>query len=297
MKLLSTLALVAFLTPCTIFAAGKSTQESLADFDRSLSSQRGKNAYAYSQRNSQPCNCANCKQMQITAKEGMNSSRKNRYSEPREDIEYSLGAEAFYGIACRDLWPKEDGDESTDGIDLYGVNLRFGMAFPTLFDVKTVVPELFVIAGYGYGEDTLYEESYYGEYSWWNDKFTGKSTMQHVSAGLTLNFELTDSFSISASGRIGLCSSKFELEYESDYYSKDSGTISEKEEVSDNTLGVIYGLGAGVHWTIAKQHKISFGVEYARTTAQPEIEEDDWYNIKLNKQNYVFFSVGYRFVF
>jgi len=288
MKLLSTLALVAFLTPCTIFAAGKSTQESLADFDRSLSSQRGKNAYAYSQRNSQPCNCANCKQMQIAAKEEMNYSRKNRYSEPREDIEYSLGAEAFYGIACRDLWPKEDGDESTDGIDLYGVNLRFGMAFPTLFDVKTVVPELFVIAGYGYGEDTLYEESYYDEYY----KETGTLTMQHVSAGLTLNFELTDSFSISASGRIGLCSSKFELESE-----WEDRTETEKEEVSDNTLGVIYGLGAGVHWTIAKQHKISFGVEYARTTAQPEIEEDDWKDIKLNKQNYVFFSVGYRFVF
>jgi len=264
-KLLSTLALVAFITPCTIFAAEKSTQKSLTDFDRSLSSQRGKNAHTHSR--------------------SMSQSHENRYSEHREDIEYSLGAEAFYGIACRDLAPKEVVEESFDGIDLYGVNLRFGMAFPTLFDVKTVVPEIFVIAGYGYGEDTLYEESYDDEH----DKLTGSSTMQHVSTGITLNFELTDSFSISASGRLGICSSKFELEDEWEYKNS-SGT----ESVSDNVLGLIYGANVGVHWTIAKQHKISFGVEYARTTAQPEIKELD---IKLNKQNYVFFSVGYRFVF
>jgi len=268
-KLLSTLALVAFITPCTIFAAEKSTQKSLTDFDRSLSSQRGKNAHTHSR--------------------SMSQSHENRYNEHREDIEYSLGAEAFYGIARNDLAPKEVVGESIDGIDLYGVNLRFGMAFPTLFDVKTVVPEIFVIAGYGYGEDTLYEESDYDEHY----KLTGSSTMQHVSTGITLNFELTDSFSISASGRLGICSSKFELEDEWEDKNP-SGTESGKEEVSDNVLGLIYGANVGVHWTIAKQHKISFGVEYARTTAQPEIKELD---TKLNKQNYVFFSVGYRFVF
>jgi len=259
-KLLSTLALVAFITPCTIFAASESTQNDTALF-QSESPQMSS----------------------ASTVESDNGSWK-------ESIRLSVGAEAFYGFARKDLVPKEVVGESIDGIDLYGANLKLGMSFQSpswkRYSQK-VISEVFVLTGYGYGEDTLYEESYYDEHY----KFTGTSTMFHVSAGVAINYEITEAFSISASGRLGICDSEFELECD---FSDASGNIN--AEFKDNAFGFIYGAGVGAHWTIADRHKISLGVEFVSSTARPEIEIGEE-RFKLNEQNYVFFSVGYHLVF
>lgn len=60
--------------------------------------------------------------------------------------------EGFYGISCDNI---RDGDpdvgsKNVDGIDIYGVNLRFGVESPSLFGVDWITPEIFAIVGYSF---------------------------------------------------------------------------------------------------------------------------------------------------
>jgi len=300
-KILSALALIAFFAPCTIFAAGKSTQKSLADFDRAMSVQRSQGSDIYAQ----PQHRTRQEPRWERDYDYDRDYDYNRYYGDDESVRVSLGAEAFYGHARRDLISEES---SPDGIDLYGANLKIGVATPALSGVKKIVPEFFVLGGFGYGEDTLYEENYIDEYESGSHKTTetgyykttGTSMMYHVSAGATLNFEITKAFSISASGRLGICSSKFKVDAELDYTLSENGETKsghrEAKISDDSDAGLIYGVGVGAHWTIANHHKISIGVELAHSNACPKVEDEDG-DIKLNKQDYVFFSAGYRFVF
>lgn len=269
-KTLSTLALCgAILSPCATFAATSSTQQSLADFEKSLQTSR---------------------QQQAKKARAQKAQKQTESKSPR----ITLGAEAFYGIACDDVCDGKFFDEKKpiDGIDIYGVNFRLDVEFPSLFGVDWITPEVFGLVGCGYGSDTIF---CYDDHTYYREEAEGTSKLNQFSAGVALNFELTENFSISATGRLGYSISKFKFEYECVY-----GATYKNEEtqtVSDSDGGLIYGIGAGVHWTFGKQHKISLGIEYAGSTAQPELDFDDEGVFKMDKQSYVFFNASYRFVF
>jgi len=217
-----------------------------------------------------------------------------------EAFRLSLGVEAFHGIATNDVAAAERYTGKIEGIDLYGANLRVGAEFPTLFGVDWLVPEVFVLAGYGQGEDdaVIINHANSGGRLYAKDDYTSK--LYHASAGVALNFEVAEGFALSVSGRLGYGKSKFKLEetYEMDF-GKDTETQSANFSETESDGGLIYGIGAGAHWRFADHHQISLGVEWSETTAQPELKEHSGRDLptKLEKQGYVFFSLGYRFVF
>lgn len=255
------LAIIAFIAPCSTFAATEALQTS------DSSAQSG--------------------------------SPQFETNSEEETVRFSLGAEAFYGFAGSDSY-KEPGQGGFDieGVDIYGVNLRFGAEFPQLFGVRWLTPEVFVLAGYGYGSETLLtaETIYNGDYTF--EKLEGTSKLQQLSVGAALNFELTPSFALSVSGRLGYGKLKFEFKDTMEYSDKPEDNYSENANDSDG--GLIYGIGAGVHWTLAERHRLSLGVEFAGCTAEPNLrfEEDvDNAPVKIEKQRYLFFTAGYSFVF
>jgi len=165
--------------------------------------------------------------------------------------------------------------------------------------VDWLVPEVFVLAGYGQGEDdaVFINHANSGGRLYARDDYTSK--LYHASAGVALNFEVAEGFALSVSGRLGYSKSKFKLEeaYEMDFGSGSATSANFSE--TESAGGLIYGVGAGAHWRFADHHQISIGVEWSETTAQPELKNHSGRSTatKLEKQSYVFFSLGYRFVF
>lgn len=287
------------LAPCAGFAANdESYSQSLRDWETSLAASRAKRTAP-----AKP----------VPAQE---SSWDDDYSDTNESayvttnsdkpaFKISVGVDAFYASACDELVKRKDNpfyDKAIDGIDLYGGNLRVGIEFPELFGTSLITPEFFVVAGYGYGDESYSESEYYSG-GWWSDKYDYTSTMFHVALGAAVRFALIENLELSLNARIGFCNSKLKYENEySDYYADEYYYESESESESDT--GLLYGIGAGIAWTFAENHRISLNVDYIGTTAQPEF---DYYEktyegfekrtLEVEKQSYVFFSAGYQFVF
>lgn len=255
---LTTLALVAFLTPCAVFAADPNPDSA----------------------------------PEAVVCEGETG-----------EIRFSLGAEAFYGIATNDISGSDSYIGKIEGIDLCGANLRFGVEMPSLFGLDWLTPEVFALGGWGQGDEDVTHIAHYTSKGsiYARDDYT--SSMWHVSAGVALNFEITENFLLSVSGRLGYCDSKFKLEEAMEMDFVEGSRTSANFSTTESDGGLIYGLGIGAHWRFMENHQVSIGVEYAGTTSQPEIASHSGRDlseaeaVKLEKQEYVFFSVGYRFVF
>lgn len=209
---------------------------------------------------------------------------------------FSVGAEAFYGLALDDIYDGEDEDDfGAEKIDVYGVNVRLSMK-----GTGTLAPEFFALFGAGMGEA---DESYsYDEY--FSGKYEYDLFEMHAMIGANLRWNITDSFSVFGGGQVGIVSQKVEIEdkwTEEDYWDGESYSDSEKFKFDDDTIGLRCGLGVGAEWNITENHALRVGADYIYSTARPSYKEEEWggetYKFKLERQSYVVFSIGYQYTF
>jgi len=187
----------------------------------------------------------------------------------------SVSVEAFYGVAMEKLWKEVDLDE----VNIGGVNVRFSAIKETS---SIVSPEIFGIFSLGGGslDQTWYGYGAHAEINY--DLLTG-----YVAGGANLRIQATDKISFFVGGRLGLSVGSLDGDYEVVY-----NGYSESGSESDTAAGLLYGVGIGVQSNFNEHHGVTLGLDFIGSTA--EFEFDD---LKMEKQSYIVFSVGYKYTF
>lgn len=270
--------------PAVSALADSSYSQMLADFERKHSRSLSENERA---------------QLTGTSEEGQPSSGRSSARESARRVKgddgywkFSVGAEAFYGLALDDIYDGDDEDDfGAEKIDVYGVNVRLSMK-----GTGTLAPEFFALFGAGMGDaDESFSDEYYSE------KLEYDLFEMHAMIGANLRWNITDSFSVFGGGQVGIVSQKVEIEDKwTEYWGGESYSESEKIKFDDDTIGLRCGIGVGAEWNITENHALRVGADYIYSTARSSYKEEwdgETYKTKLDRQSYVVFSLGYQYTF
>lgn len=204
----------------------------------------------------------------------------------------SLGVEAFYGAAQKDLLKIYD--EKLGKTDIVGVNIIFSKTLQSgivLPNSQRIIPEFFGMLSVGSGSERV---SYTEEGNSWRRsvKLDADILTASVLGGVDFRWWITDKFSVTGGIKVGV------------NYTDLTGTLSDratgweedKFSVGANDIGLACGVGVGGAYKFNKNHSFVFGLDYMSFSSQPKFHA--WTDSeKVKKQTYVTFSLGYKYSF
>lgn len=201
----------------------------------------------------------------------------------------SLSADAFYGIAQKDLFDFKTGNK-IDETDIYGVNFRFtqstgrGVVLPGKQIIST---EFFGALSLGTGS-TDFSETVNGI----SEKVDAEILTASLLGGANARFSVSEKFHLRGDVHLGVNFTSLTVEWSFE----ETGTPTEKYSVGNNAFGFVYGVGIGVEYEFDKNHAFAFGVDYLASTARPKINIA-YESQKMERQAHVLLSVGYKYSF